>query len=119
MIGEHELIAAIGPLDADALQRWIDLGWVLPEHDPTPATTPAMGQRGDTLRFDDFDVARVRLICELHYELHIEEDSLSVVLSLLDQLYAARRSLRTLVAAVEAQPEDVRARIASLVKTEH
>ena len=114
MIGEQELIAAIGLLDADALQRWIDLGWVLPELDPPPATE----QRGVTLRFDDFDVARVRLICELHYELRIEEDSLSVVLSLLDQLYAARRSLRTLVAAVEAQPEDVRARIASLVKSE-
>ena len=110
MIGEHELIAAIGPLDADALQRWIDLGWVLPEHDPE--------QSSDALRFDDFDVARVRLICDLHYELRIEEDSLSVVLSLLDQLYAARRSLRALVAAVEAQPEDVRTRIASLVKAE-
>ena len=70
------------------------------------------------LRFDDFDVARVRLICELHYELRIEEDSLSVVLSLLDQLYATRRSLCTLVAAVKAQPADVRARIAGLVKAE-
>ena len=48
----------------------------------------------------------------------IEEDSLSVVLSLLDQLYATRRSLRTLMAAVEAQPGDVRARIADLVKAE-
>jgi chaperone modulatory protein CbpM len=110
MIGERELIDAIGPLDADALQRWIDLGWVLPEHAP---------EQGDhAVRFDDFDVARVRLICELRYELQIEEDSLSVVLSLLDQLYAARRSLRTLVAAVETQPEDVRARIASIVNAE-
>ena len=114
MIGEHELIAAIEPLDAESLQRWIDLGWVLPDHEPAPAT----GQRSDPLRFDDFDVARVRLICELHYELRIEEDSLSVVLSLLDQLYAARRSLRTLVAAVAAQPDDVRARIAALIKAE-
>lgn len=118
MISEQELIAAFGPLDADALQRWIDLGWVFPEHD-LPLTAPqAMEQRSDTLRFDDFDVARVRLICELHYDLRIEEDSLSVVLSLLDQLYAARRSLRTLMAAVEAQPGDVRERIADLVKSE-
>jgi chaperone modulatory protein CbpM len=118
MIGEKELLASIGPLDADALQRWIDLGWVLPEHEPAAAITPATGPSSATLRFDDFDVARVRLICELRYELHIEEDSLSVVLSLLDQLYAARRSLRTLVAAVEAQPEDVRARITNLVKAD-
>ena len=105
MIGESELIEMIGPLDADALQRWIDLGWVLPEQD------------ADNVRFDRSDVARVRLICELHYELRIEEGSMSVVLSLLDQLYAVRRSLRTLVSAVDAQPDEVRARIATLVRT--
>lgn len=105
MIGESELIEMIGPLDADALQRWIDLGWIFPDKD------------ADSLRFDRSDVARVRLICELHYDLRIEEDSMSVVLSLLDQLYAVRRSLRTLVSAVEAQSDDVRGRIAALVRT--
>ena len=40
---------------------------------------------------------------------------MSVVLSLMDQLYETRRSLHTLLSAVEAQPEDVRARIAGLV----
>lgn len=104
MIGEKELIAAVEHVQAEALRRWIDLGWVLPQGD------------GDSLRFDDSDVARVRLICELHYELRIEEDSMSVVLSLMDQLYQARRSLRSLLSALEAQPPDVRARIAALVK---
>jgi len=101
MISEAELIGAIGRLRQDALRRWIDLGWVRPELD------------GDVPRFDEADVVRVRLICELHYELRIEEDSLPVVLSLMDQLYAARRSMRTLLAAVQAQPEDVRAQIIS------
>lgn len=105
MIGERELIEAVGSVEADALRRWVDLGWILPQHD------------GDDLRFDDSDVARVRLICELHYELRIEEDSMSVVLSLMDQLYQARRSLRALLSAVEAQPQDVRARIGTLVNT--
>jgi chaperone modulatory protein CbpM len=104
MIGEDELVEMIGHLQADALQRWIDLGWVLPRRD------------GDSVRFDELDVARVRLICELHYELRIEEDSMSVVLSLMDQLYQVRRSLRTVLSAVDAQPEEVRARIATLVK---
>jgi chaperone modulatory protein CbpM len=103
MIGEPELIGMIGPLDAAALQRWIDLGWVLP------------GDENGTLRFDASDVIRVRLICELHYDLSIDEDSMAVVLSLIDQLYAARRSLRILVSAVEAQPESVRAGIATFV----
>lgn len=104
MISEIELVEAIGPLDADALQHWIGLGWVLPH------------QANDNLHFDPSDVARVRLICELHYELKIEEDSMSVVLSLMDQLYATRRSLGALVSAVQAQPDDVRARIANLVE---
>jgi chaperone modulatory protein CbpM len=64
------------------------------------------------------DVARVHLICELRYELRIEEDSMSVVLSLMDQLYQARRSLRTLLSALEAEPEEVRARIATHFETE-
>ena len=106
MIDERELIETIGRVDATALQHWIELGWVLPAYD------------NDRVRFDYSDVARVRLICELHYELQIEEDSLSVVLSLLDQLYTVRRSLRMLLSAIEAQPEEVRARIAALVKTE-
>jgi chaperone modulatory protein CbpM len=104
MIGERELLELVGRLEVEALRRWIDLGWVLPQQD------------GDSLGFDKSDVVRVRLICELHYELRIEEDSMSVVLSLMDQLYAVRRSLRTLLSAVEAQPEEVRARIAALVK---
>lgn len=103
MIGEAELVRMIERLEADALRRWVDQGWIRP------------AQEGDSLRFDEADVARVRLICELHYELAIEEDSLSVVLSLMDQVYQLRRRLRTLVAAVETQPEAVRARIAALV----
>lgn len=102
-IGERELINAVGGLEIQALERWVARGWVRPRDDD------------QGLRFDPSDVARVRLICELHYELRIEEDSMSVVLSLMDQLYRARRSLRSVLSAVEAQPEDVRARIAKLI----
>ena len=63
------------------------------------------------MTFDSADVARVRLICQLHYDLKVEEDSMSIVLSLMDQLYATRRSLSTLVAAIEALPVDVRAHV--------
>jgi chaperone modulatory protein CbpM len=105
MISESELVATVSLLQSDALRRWIEAGWVI----------PVAGD--DDRRFDDTDVARVRLICELHYELQIDEDSLAVVLSLLDQLYATRRTLQMLMTAVAAQPEDVRSRIAWLIKT--
>jgi chaperone modulatory protein CbpM len=103
MITASELVRTVSRLETDALQRWIESGWVLPVGDD------------DDQRFDTADVARVRLICELHYELQIEEDSLSVVLSLMDQLYTTRRALQTLMSAVAAQPEDVRTRIAALI----
>jgi chaperone modulatory protein CbpM len=106
MIDVQELIDAVDRLEADALLRWIEHGWVRPLMD------------GDDVRFDIADVARVRLICDLHYELRIEEDSVPVVLSLMDQLYAARRDLRVLAAAVMAQPEPVRAEIAKLARME-
>ena len=50
MISERVLIDAIERLEADALRRWIDLGWVLPEQD------------SDCLCFDPSDVARVRTV---------------------------------------------------------
>lgn len=103
MIDEKELVEAIADLDAKALQRWIDQGWVLPQRDES------------NLLFDPSDVARVRLICELHYELLIEEDSMPVVLSLMDQLYATRRALGALMTAVGTLPDEVRAEIADAV----
>ena len=104
MITERELVDQIAPLQADALAHWIALGWVQPHLDR------------DDLRFDTSDVARVRLIVELHYELRIEEDSMSVVLSLMDQLYDARRSLKAVVAAIESEPDEVRARISDRMR---
>jgi chaperone modulatory protein CbpM len=104
MMSQRELVDAIETLDEQALQRWIDLGWVLPLRDT------------GSLHFDPSDVARVRLICELHYELRIEEDSMTVVLSLMDQLYATRRALGALSSAVAAEPDDVRARITALLE---
>jgi hypothetical protein len=41
---------------------------------------------------------------------------MSVVLSLMDQLYETRRSLNSLLSAVGAQPADVRAQITALVR---
>ncbi len=104
MISEDELVAEMAPLDRVVLRRWIDHGWIIPH------------RQQDDVHFDDSDVARIRLIVELHYELRIEEDSMSVVLSLLDQLYATRRSLSALLAAVKAQPEGVRNNIAALAE---
>ena len=105
MISEAELVAEMAPLDQVVLRRWIDQGWIIPH------------RQQENVHFDESDVARIRLIVELHYELRIEEDSMSVVLSLLDQLYSTRRSLNALMAAVKTQPEEVRNNIAALAES--
>ena len=52
--------------------------------------------------FEEVDVARVRLIVELRDALAVEEESIPVVLDLLDQLHATRGELGRLLAALDA-----------------
>ncbi len=104
MISDRELIARIGRLDITVLHAWVDRGLVTPH------------AQDEQYLFDDADVARVELMCELRYDLDIGEESLPVILSLVDQLHDVRRVLRALAAAVGEQPEEVRARIAAHVR---
>ncbi len=94
-----EVLAEIGTVEEVEVRSWIAEAWV--RSDGT----------GAEIRFTETDVARVRLICELRHDLEIEEETLPVVLSLLDQLYATRRRLRALSKAVAAEPAETRARV--------
>ena len=78
------------------LTGWIEQRWVRPQ------------RTADGYLFDRVDEARISLISELRRDFACDEDVLGLVLSLLDQLYAARRMLRTVEEAVDALPEDVR-----------
>jgi chaperone modulatory protein CbpM len=48
-------------------------------------------------QFNDGDVARIQLIMDLRATMDVEEETLPIVLSLLDQLYATRRQLRRVI----------------------
>lgn len=97
MISFDILIAETSGLRANDLDRWISNQWVRPD-----------GDAGHYL-FHDIDVARVRLIFELREDLDVNEAALPVVLSLLDQLYDARRRMRELGDALgELAPEPLR-----------
>jgi chaperone modulatory protein CbpM len=104
MIGFDALLQEIGALDAAELTLWIDSGWVRPEGEP-----------GAWL-FREVDVARIRLIVEIHHDLAIDADAVPVVLSLLDQLYGLRRELGALCGAVAAQPAATRQAIAAALR---
>ena len=77
------------------LARWVEAEWVRPAlHD-------------GELAFSDSDVARIRLILDLLGPLEVEQRTLPVVLSLVDQLYATRWRLRRVLEAVKEGKTEV------------
>jgi chaperone modulatory protein CbpM len=97
VIAIEMVLQEIRGLDRRELEAFVAEGWVRPED----------GQ------FDDIDVARVRLIVELRKEMAVEEETIPLVLSLLDSLYDARRRLRHLIDAVTRPDAARRARRSS------
>jgi chaperone modulatory protein CbpM len=88
--------ALFADLPAQELTAWVERGWVRPEGE-----APAW-------EFQEIDIARVRLIHDLRHGMDIGEDAIPLVLSLLDQVYELRAQLRSVLQAVEAQPDEVR-----------
>ncbi|MGJ8606035.1 MAG: chaperone modulator CbpM [Marivita sp.] len=104
MLTERDVVARIERVELRELRLWVREGWV------RPAET-----RGGPV-FDDLDVARIRLVCDLRKEMALPVDAVPVVLSLLDQLHGLRRDLRDLAGAVDAQSAEVRQAIVSAYK---
>jgi chaperone modulatory protein CbpM len=93
----------LSDLGEPELTAWIDRGWVRPE------------RAGADPVFQDIDIARIRLIHDLRSAMRIEDETIPLVLSLLDQVYDLRSGLRAVLRAVEAQPEPVREAILAAI----
>jgi chaperone modulatory protein CbpM len=72
-------------LEHGSLQAWIAAGWIVP-----PQTEPE-------LMFSDVDLARAELIHDLREELGVNDEGVSVILHLIDQMHGLRRTMRDLV----------------------
>ena len=59
-------------------------------------------------QLSEIEYARVGLICTLRYDMDVEEETLPVVLDLLDQLHETRDRLYRLSQAVLMQQEEVK-----------
>ena len=90
------VIAQFNDLRETELIGWIERGWVRPAH-AEPEWV-----------FQDIDVARVRLIYDLSHTMALAEETIPMVLSLVDQVYGLRGRLQAMLRAVEQQPEPVR-----------
>ena len=99
MIVLEELLDRFAGLDRREVTRWVDNRWVLPE------------RRGQTWVFHEIDVARVELIIEVRREFAIDDEALSLVLGLLDQVYDLRRQLGRLCDALASQPPEIQAAV--------
>ena len=97
-----EVIAELS-LSREDLLLWIERRWVLPL------------AQGDDYVFGEADVARVQMIVELHRDLAIDDEAMSVVLDLLDKLYGLRRQMRDLLSAVDELPEAHRDKLLSRI----
>ena len=93
MISTQEFLVR-ARLDHRSLETWIAAGWLIP-----PQTAPE-------LAFSDVDLARAQLIRDLREDLGVNDDGISVVLHLIDQLHGLRRSMQELLAAMRAGKPD-------------
>jgi chaperone modulatory protein CbpM len=74
-------------LEHQVVEGWISEGWLIPCREPE-------------LGFTDVDLARAALIRELKEDLGVNDEGISVVLHLLDQLHGLRRSMGELLEEV-------------------
>jgi chaperone modulatory protein CbpM len=82
MITSEQLLDLLqGQLDRATLETYIAHAWV----------RPVASDSG--LRFEEIDIARIRLVRHLQVDVLINDNSMDVVLHLLDQLYELRRQL--------------------------
>lgn len=92
-------IVRVYRIDRVELLTWVEQEWVKP------------ARIGNRLEFDDVDEARVALILELRRDLMVEKEALGLILSLLDQVYAARQMLHTVEDAIAGLPDPIRAQV--------
>ena len=103
MIDTSEFLAH-ARVDAEVLETWIEAGWLV------------LRQDSDASGFSDIDVARAQLIRDLQQDIGVNEEGVSVILDLIDQIHGLRRTLRELISAVGEEPETTRRRIVTYVR---
>ncbi len=87
MISIHEFVIR-ARVEQQSVETWIAAGWLVP-----PQTEPEP-------MFSDVDLARAQLIRDLREDLGVNDEGVSVILHLLDQMHGLRSSLRDLLAEV-------------------
>jgi len=95
MITLRQIVEDVHGVSEHELRQWVEAEWIAP-----------VAAEEDYL-FSEMEVARIRLIRDMRRDMNVEEETLPIILSLLDQVYDLRHRLRCVTAAVHEQPQDV------------
>ena len=80
-------------LERQSLQAWIAAGWLeTPQTEPEPA-------------FSEVDLARAQLIRDLRDDFGVNDEGISVILHLIDQMHGLRRSMQQVLDELRAVRE--------------
>ena len=72
-------------IEQSTLEWWLEEGWILPR------------EEGPGYLLSDVDLARARLIRDLRDSMGVNEEGISVILNLVDQLHGLRSLLQALL----------------------
>lgn len=96
---EDDVITTVTRLTRSQLVRFVEVDLVRPQ------------RAGAGYVFRRIDIARLELLCELSQDLDLDETALGIVISLIDQLHAARQDIAVMARAIDALPAELRSRI--------
>ena len=88
MIPVDEFVVKIH-IERRIVESWIAAGWLMPQRDPE-------------LAFSEIDLARAQLIRDLKDDFGVNDEGISLILHLLDQVHGLRRSMRELLEQMRA-----------------
>lgn len=104
MISEEDVIVTVTRLTRTQLVRFIEYDLIKPER-----------ETGKNV-FRPVDIARLELLCDLSLDLDLDETVLGIVISLIDQLHAARQDLAAVAQVIDTLPVDLRNQIDTALK---
>ena len=104
LLSEDEVIVRVTRLTRSQLTLFVNAALVKPQRDTSGYF------------FRQIDIARLELLCDLTVDLDLDETALGIVISLLDQLHAARQDLATIARVMEILPTDLQASITLALK---
>jgi len=104
MTSLDELLQLHRQLTVVHVERWVARGLLRP-----------VGE-SDAWTFEQVDVARVRLLAELVGDIGLDDDTMEVVVGLVDQVHTLRGQLGLLAQAIAEQPPETREAIAAVLQ---